>query len=120
MQTQIKNQYNNEIHKLITEFAPHAFATETLFLTKNQKTAIFVAQARGVILYEAAKHSLPIFEYAPLQIKAAITGYGKSDKKQMTAMVEQLITIKKEVIYDDEYDAIAIGLTYFAIEKQGR
>mgnify|MGYP001948852402 CR=1 FL=1 len=106
-----------EIDRLISEFAPQALALETLFFTKNQKTAMLVAEARGVILYEATKHSLPIYEYSPLQIKTAVTGYGKSDKDQVTTMVKQLIGVEKEIQHDDEYDAIAVGLTCFAIEK---
>jgi len=107
----------SEIDRLISKYKPSALTLETLFLTKNQKTAMMVAEARGVIMYEAEKHSLQVYEYSPLQIKIAVTGYGKSDKKQVTAMVKQLISIEKDIQYDDEFDAIAIGLTCFASEK---
>ena len=83
----------------------------------NQKTAIDVAGVRGMLFYIAKKHSLSVFEYTPLQIKMAVTGYGKSDKKQVTDMVTKLIKIDKKIKFDDEYDAIAVGLTCFASER---
>jgi len=107
----------DEINCLILKFKPRALAIETLFLTKNQKTAMLVAEARGVILYNAARNNMSIYEYSPLQIKTAVTGYGKSDKKQVSSMVRQLMTIEKEIQHDDEYDAIAIGITCLASQK---
>ena len=73
-----------------------------------------VSEARGVIMYEAAKNNLKVLEFTPLQIKVAVTGYGKSDKNQVTEMVKRLIKIARPIKYDDEYDAIAVGLTFFA------
>lgn len=102
------------ITEVIAEFKPDALAAETLFLSTNQKTAMHVAEARGVILYEASKNKLDVHEYTPLQIKVAVTGYGKSDKAQVTAMTERLIRMEKKKRHDDEYDAIAVGLTCFA------
>lgn len=107
----------NEISKIIHEFAPEALAIEKLFFNTNQKTAISVAEARGVILSKAAEHGLKVFEYGPGEIKVAVTGYGKSDKVQVTMMVGKLIHIDKEIKYDDEYDAIAVGITCFARER---
>lgn len=101
----------NEIRKIINQFNPDCLATETLFFNKNQKTAMVVAEARGVILYEAERRGLTIFEYAPLQIKTAITGYGKADKHQVEMMVGKLVHIDKVIHYDDEFDAIAVALT---------
>ena len=106
-----------EMVRLIREFKPHVCATETLFFTKNTKTAMRVAEARGVILFTAASHKLLLYEYTPLQIKTAITGYGRSDKSHIATMVEKLIDVGKNIKYDDEYDAIAIGLTCIASEK---
>lgn len=106
-----------EVSRVIAEFKPEALSIETLFFSTNTKTAISVAEARGTILYEAARHGLKIYEYGPGEIKVAVTGYGKSDKEQMTAMVPRLIKIDKEIEHDDEYDAIAVGLTCFATEK---
>ncbi len=107
----------DEMERLIREYEPNVFASEALFFAKNQKTAIAVAGSRGTLLYIARKHNLPVFEYTPLQIKIAVTGYGKSDKAQVTDMVKRLIRIEKQVAVDDEYDAIAVGLTCAATEK---
>jgi crossover junction endodeoxyribonuclease RuvC len=106
-----------EIEKIIKEYKPEALAIETLFFKTNAKTAMKVSEARGVILYEAAKNNLKVAEFTPLQIKVAVTGYGKSDKEQVIFMVEKLIKITQPVKYDDEYDAIACGLTYFACHR---
>jgi crossover junction endodeoxyribonuclease RuvC len=103
-----------EISKLIIKHKPEALAIESLFFKNNAKTAMKVSEARGVMLYEAAKNSLKVTEFTPLQIKVAVTGYGKSEKEQVTAMVKRLIKINEPIKYDDEYDAIAVGLTYFA------
>ena len=105
-----------EIERIINEFKPEALAIEKLFFTTNQKTAMGVSEARGVIINEAQKMGLKIFEYTPLQVKIAVTGYGKSDKKAVMAMVKKLIQ-KHDLVSDDETDAIAIGLTYFASRK---
>ncbi|MEN9621624.1 MAG: crossover junction endodeoxyribonuclease RuvC, crossover junction endodeoxyribonuclease RuvC [Candidatus Parcubacteria bacterium] len=107
----------NEIKKIIEEHNPSALALENLFFSNNQKTAITVAEARGVILYQAATHNLPVYEYGPGQIKVAVTGYGKSDKDQIISMIPRLIKLTKEIKHDDEYDAIAVGLTCFATER---
>jgi len=106
-----------EISTLIKKYKPEAMAIETLFFKTNAKTAMKVSEARGVMLYEAAKNSLKVAEFTPLQIKVAVTGYGKSDKNQVTMMVQKLIKITTPIKYDDEYDAIAVGLTYFACNK---
>jgi len=106
-----------EIKNAIMKWNPDALATETLFLFSNQKTAFRVSEARGVILYEAARAGLPAFEYTPLQIKIAVTGYGRSDKRQVTDMVIKLVALPPRKRLDDEYDALAIGLTCLAMEK---
>ena len=106
-----------EISTLIKKYRPGALAIETLFFKTNAKTAMRVSEARGVMLYEAAKNNLTIKEFTPLQIKVAVTGYGKSDKSQVIMMVKKLITITEKIKYDDEYDAIAAGLTYFACHR---
>lgn len=103
-----------EIEKVIKKYEPEAMGIETLFFKTNAKTAMKVSEARGVIMYEAAKNNLKVLEYTPLQIKVAVTGYGKSDKEQVTEMVKKLIKITQPIKYDDEYDAIAVGLTFFA------
>lgn len=110
-------ELGNVLEHIITEYKPDAFACETLFFAKNQKTAINVAGARGMFLYIARKHAMPIYEYKPNQIKIAVTGYGQSDKKQVIAMISRLVRLDEKKRLDDEYDAIAIGLTCLAIEK---
>ena len=103
-----------KIREIIDMWAPEALAIEKLFFNTNTKTAILVAEARGVIVYEAALAHMDIFEYTPLQIKIAVTGYGRSEKRAIMMMVPKLIEITKKIKSDDEYDAIAIGLTFFA------
>ncbi len=105
----------NKVAKIIKKYKPDHVAVETLLFSKNQKTALQVAEARGVILLEAARKNILVREFNPNQIKLAITGYGKSDKKQVTSMVEKLIKMSSKKRLDDEYDAIAIALTCAAI-----
>jgi crossover junction endodeoxyribonuclease RuvC len=106
-----------KIEKIIEEFSPSILAIETLFLNTNQKTAMRVAEARGVIIYEAARKALTLNEYTPLQIKIAVTSHGRSDKRQIIAMIPRLIKIDKEIAHDDEYDAIACGITCLASQR---
>ncbi len=106
-----------EIKRCILEYKPEALAIEELFFSKNQTTAMLVAEARGVIMYEASSQGLKVFEYKPAHIKIAVTGQGNSDKEHIIAMVPKLVEISKAIKYDDEYDAIAIGITFFATEK---
>ncbi len=109
-----------EINSLIKKYQPEAMAIETLFFETNAKTAMKVSEARGVILYEAGINNLKVAEYTPLQIKVAVTSYGKSDKNQVIFMVNKLISINKPIKYDDEYDAIAVGLTFFSCNRTAR
>ena len=104
----------NEVAVVIKEFRPDAMALETLFITKNQKTAMRVAEARGIILYQAIQAGIPIFEYSPMQIKMAVTSDGKSDKERIVKMVRMLVDMGKKTALDDEYDAIAVALTHSA------
>jgi crossover junction endodeoxyribonuclease RuvC len=107
----------NRIKEVIKKYKPEQLATEKLFFSGNQKTAMLVAEARGVILYSGTSSDLPVFEYTPNEVKIAITGYGRSEKRQIIDMVKKLIDVKKSKESDDEFDAIAIGLTHFAIQK---
>lgn len=106
-----------EVEKVINKYKPEALAIETLYFTTNQKTVMGVSEARGTIIYVAAKNNLKIYEYTPPQIKVAVTGYGKASKDMVMSMVPKLIDIKKEIKSDDELDAIACGLTLLACEK---
>jgi crossover junction endodeoxyribonuclease RuvC len=107
----------NRIKEVVKKWKPEALATEKLYFSNNQKTALLVAEARGVILYTGSSLGLDIFEYTPADIKIAITGYGKSEKHQMIDMVKKLIKVESKTNSDDEFDAIAIGLTHFAINR---
>ncbi|HEY4505459.1 MAG TPA: crossover junction endodeoxyribonuclease RuvC [Candidatus Paceibacterota bacterium] len=107
----------NKIKEVIKKYKPEALATEKLFFSGNQKTAMLVAEARGVILYTGSSLGLQVFEYTPNEVKIAITGYGRSEKRQMIDMVKKLIKVTSKTNSDDEFDAIAIGLTHFAIHR---
>ncbi|TSC67363.1 MAG: crossover junction endodeoxyribonuclease RuvC [Parcubacteria group bacterium Gr01-1014_72] len=107
-----------EILGVIKNHRPSVLAIERLFLATNHKTAMRVAEARGVILSEAAQAGLRTFEYTPLQVKVAVTGYGRSDKRQVAKMVRVLTVLTKKKMLDDEYDAIAIALTCLAGESR--
>jgi crossover junction endodeoxyribonuclease RuvC len=106
-----------EVEKIIKKYKPKAFAIEKLFFNTNQKTATMISEVRGALIYIALKNKLKVYEYTPLQIKSAVCGDGHGDKKQVIAMIKNLIKIKKQIKYDDEYDAIAVGLTCFASER---
>ena len=107
-----------EIEKIIKKYNPKILSIEKLFFNTNQKTATNVSEIRGSIIYIAMKYGLEVFEYTPLEIKSAITGDGRADKKQMIFMIKQLIKVEKEIKHDDEWDAIAIGLTFFAYNQK--
>ncbi len=103
-----------EVGGWIEKWKPEAMAIEKLFFNTNQKTAMQVSEARGVMIYEAKRNGVPVFEYTPLQVKVAMTGDGRAEKRQVTLMVQKLVEAEKEIEYDDEYDAVAIGLTHLA------
>jgi crossover junction endodeoxyribonuclease RuvC len=106
-----------EMEQVLETYRPTALAIETLFITKNQKTAMRVAEARGIILSEAIKQKVPIFEYTPMQIKMAVTSDGKSDKERVIKMVHLLVSLPNKKTVDDEYDAIAVALTHCACAR---
>lgn len=106
-----------EIRRIIEEFKPDHLAVENLFIANNQKTAMRVSEARGIIIYEATSHGIPVHEYTPMEIKSSVTGDGTSDKARIMKMVELLITMPKKKAIDDEYDAVAVALTHSARTK---
>lgn len=108
------NLIGQEVKRIIKEYKPEVLSIETLFLNTNQKTVMQVAEARGVVIYEASNAGLKIFEASPPQIKIATTGYGRSDKSQIIKMVKMLVDLEENKTSDDELDAIAIALTAFA------
>lgn len=101
------------IEFLVKEYGVELFVIESLFFAKNTKTALSVAEA-GAFIYQASLLSLPIYEYTPNQIKVAVTGNGAAHKRDIFYMVPKLITVDDKKRLDDELDAIAIGLTFFA------
>ncbi len=100
--------------EIVKEYKPDSMAIETLFFNKNIKTAIGVAQARGTLLYLAKQSGCAVYEFGPQEIKTAVTGYGKSDKKGVIDMIIRLVKNAPLKALDDEYDAIAIGVTCLA------
>lgn len=100
--------------RLIQEFSPSAVALEEVYFEKNAKTAMQVAEVRGMLSYVARKAGLPLHQFTPLEVKVAVTGYGKSDKAAVSMMVSRLVRLPEKKRLDDEMDAIAIGLTCLA------
>ncbi len=101
-----------EARALFKRYKPEAVAVEKLFFGKNAKTAIKVGQARGVILLAAAEAGIEIAEYTPLEVKMAITGYGRADKKQIQQMVKTLLGLNFIPKPDDAADALAIAICH--------
>ncbi len=103
-----------EFKKLLAEHRPDLVGIETLFFNKNVKTAIGVAQARGIVMFLAKEFGATVCEFGPQEIKIAVTGYGKSDKNAVIDMVKRLVYEVPEKALDDEYDAIAVAITTLA------
>lgn len=97
---------------IIEKNKPDCMAIEELFFFKNQKTVMSVAQARGVAIICGKKHGLSVFEYTPLQVKQALTGYGRADKAQMQEMVRLTCKLKSCPKPDDAADALAIAICH--------
>ncbi len=102
----------DEIYSILNRCRPDALAIERLYFQTNQKTAINVAQARGVTLLAAQKLKIPIFEYTPLQVKTAVTGYGKAKKPQVMEMTRRLLKLDEVPKPDDTADALAIAICH--------
>ena len=105
-------QIANDMDLLLEQFKPEAMAVEELFFTTNITTGIGVAQARGVILLAAEKRGVPIFEYSPSQVKQAVVGYGKAEKRQVMDMTRRLLGLAAPPKPDDAADAVAIALCH--------
>ena len=104
---------NKEINCLIKKYQPNVLAVESIYFFKNLKTAMPVSQAKGVILLTAAKKKVPVYEFTPLQVKMAVAGYGKAEKKQVQKMVKLLLNLKEIPKMDDAADALGVALCYF-------
>lgn len=105
-------QIYTQLTSLITAHKPDAMAIEKLFFNTNAKTAIDVAQARGVILLSARQQNVPIFEYTPLQVKQSVVGYGRAEKKQVQEMTRILLNLEKVPKPDDTADALAMAICH--------
>lgn len=101
-----------ELNELVEEYKPQAMAIERLYFNSNQKTAIDVAQARGVVLLCARLNGLEIYEYTPLQVKSSVVGYGHAEKKQVQEMVRTILHLEKVPKPDDAADALAIAICH--------
>ncbi len=105
-------QIAEDMEELLSTFRPDAMAVEELFFTNNITTGIGVAQARGVILLAAERHKIPIFEYSPSEVKLAVVGYGRAEKRQVMEMTKRLLGLKAVPRPDDAADAVAIALCH--------
>ncbi|MCA9385011.1 crossover junction endodeoxyribonuclease RuvC [Candidatus Dojkabacteria bacterium] len=105
-------QIHDELSALIKEFKPTHMAIEDLFFFKNQKTVIKVGQARGVIMLTGTQAGLELFDYTPLQVKQAVSGYGRADKKQVQKMVQMILNLKELPKPDDAADALAVAICH--------
>jgi crossover junction endodeoxyribonuclease RuvC len=107
-------QVITECERIITTHSPDHVALERLYFSTNQKTAMQVSEVRGALINMASRHGLPVHEYTPAQVKSAAAGWGGADKRQVAIMVRALIQMNSIPQHDDEYDAIAVGITHFA------
>lgn len=97
---------------VLDKFAPDCLSIEKLFFNTNITTGIDVAQARGVIMLAAAQKNIKIYEYTPLQVKVAVTGYGAAEKRQVQEMTKNILGLKAIPKPDDTADALALAITH--------
>lgn len=105
-------QIYDDVSEVLRRSKPDAMSIEKLYFTTNVTTAIHVAQARGVIILAAKQAGVPVYEYTPLQVKTAVTGYGKARKPQVMEMTRRLLHLKDVPKPDDTADALAIAITH--------
>ena len=102
----------DDLSMIIDEYKPDAISVEELFFNNNVKTAINVAQARGVVLVVECQKQIPTYEYTPLQIKQAVAGYGRADKIQVQKMVKAILNVEKLPKLDDTTDSMAAAICH--------
>lgn len=102
----------DDLTQIITDYQPDAISVEELFFNNNAKTAINVAQARGVILVVGCRKNVPTYEYTPLQIKQSVVGYGRADKIQVQKMVKMILGVDKLPKLDDTTDSMAAAICH--------
>ena len=107
----------DDLNLIIDEYKPEAISVEELFFNQNIKTGINVAQARGIVLVVGCKRGVPTFEYTPLQVKQAVTGYGRADKIQVQKMVKSILKADKLPKLDDITDSMAIAICHAHSQK---
>lgn len=105
-------QIHQDMNQLLELFKPEEVAIEELFFSKNITTGISVAHGRGVILLSVAEKGIPVYEYTPMQVKQAVVGYGKAEKKQVMLMTQRLLHMNKLPRPDDAADALAIAICH--------
>ncbi len=105
------------LKEVIKEWEPAELAIEKLFFNQNTSSALGVAEARGVVIFNAIEAGLPMYEYSPQDVKIAVTGYGKADKAQVEGMVRKLVNLPSKKTLDDEIDAVALGITHLASRR---
>ena len=117
--TQAEESFNRRLEiiydgmeEMLQKCRPDALAIEKLYFQNNQKTAIGVAEARGVILLAAQKAGVPVYEYTPLQVKMAVTGYGQAQKPQVMEMTRRLLKLAEVPKPDDTADALAVAICH--------
>ncbi len=113
--TEFQNRLNaiyNDLSTLFNKYKPDCISIEKLFFNTNTTTAIEVAEARGVILLAAKHCDIPVYEYTPLQVKQAITGYGRAEKHQVMEMVRSFLNLEKVPKPDDTADALALAICH--------
>ena len=103
---------SKELDDIFTTYKPDTVAIEEIFFSNNAKTAINVAQARGIMLLAAEQHQKPVSNYTPPQVKSAVCGYGGAVKKQVQYMVQKLLNLKEIPRPDDAADALAIAICH--------
>lgn len=103
---------HEDLSYIFEKYKPEAMSIEKLFFNTNKKTAVDVAQARGVILVTACEHNCPIYEYTPLQVKQSVVGYGRAEKKQVQEMTRQMLGLNAVPKPDDTADALAMAICH--------
>jgi len=113
-----------DVHKLmcdlLEEFAPQAMAVESVFTALNKRTALRLAEVRGVVLLAAQQYGVEVFSYAPREVKACVAGHGQADKKQMQTMVRALLAMKETPEPADAADALAVAMCHIQTEQLQR
>ncbi len=103
---------DQKLDEILQEFQPDCGSIESIFFSKNAKSALILGHARGVALLKLATHQLPIFEYSPLEVKQTLVGAGRASKEQVKHMVQILLNQKQSRFHEDESDALAIAITH--------